>query len=361
MSGEKKPICIVMDTNIWYQDSNLLLNTPKGSELLYILRKSGGKIGLPEIIEEEVIRKMLVRGTKAAEEINRNFKTVEKIIGFRWLYKVPNEVELEDAIRKRLIELNDLFHKIECTSEHKKSAQKRVDEKSPPNSRKPQFNDSAIWEAILDLLDSYTVHFICGDKQFYKGEDVTTKALAKNLLEDCRKRCGNVHIYNDMESCFPILWKDVPKIDYSNLILKIDGVINPRLRIELLAETGFEVVNLISEDSSVSAFFIEIKDNLLLNFELCYQCIDIRNNDNEKRKNARLNIKGACLYEFNSQVISDSDSDIKKEFERISWIEPSGEPNRRGAVYPNCIISIGGSQKVPFSFKEPVDSIRFFQ
>ena len=87
MSGEKKPICVVMDTNIWYQDSNLLLKTPMGSALLYILRQNGGKIGLPEIIEEELPRNIVEQGIKSATVIRKEFETIEKIMGFRSPYE----------------------------------------------------------------------------------------------------------------------------------------------------------------------------------------------------------------------------------------------------------------------------------
>ena len=70
MSIEKKPICVVIDTNIWMQDSNLLLKTVMGSALLYILRQSKGKIGLPEIIEEELTRNIVEKGIQAGKKEN---------------------------------------------------------------------------------------------------------------------------------------------------------------------------------------------------------------------------------------------------------------------------------------------------
>ena len=36
MSAEQKPICVVIDTNIWLQESSLLMRTAMGSALIYI-------------------------------------------------------------------------------------------------------------------------------------------------------------------------------------------------------------------------------------------------------------------------------------------------------------------------------------
>jgi hypothetical protein len=81
MSAEQKPICVVIDANIWLKDSNLLLRTAMGSALLYILKRIEGKIGLPSILEEEVIRNTITEGVKAAEAIQKNFKIISVIMG----------------------------------------------------------------------------------------------------------------------------------------------------------------------------------------------------------------------------------------------------------------------------------------
>ena len=123
------------------------------------------------------------------------------------------------------------------------------------------------------------------------------------------------------------------------------------MRRELLTESGFKIIDLVTNTSSVSAFFIEKKDNLELNFELHYFCIDIRNDNDEKRIDAVLKIEGNCLYNFNSQIVSESDFEIISE--RIDWIEPSGKSEGKGVKYLSTL-SIGGSQKVNHRFKIPV-------
>lgn len=354
MSAEQKPICVVIDTSIWRQDSNLLLRTTMGSALIYILKQSSGKIGLPEIIEEELIKNTVERGLEAVEKVNQGFKALEIIRGFRCPYEVPDRAELEAAVRERLTELDDLIVRIPFTFEHAKSALRRINEKSQPNGESnQQFKDSAIWEAILSVLSLYTVHFISGDNHFFKDRKRDNEKLADNLLDDCIKMRGTVHIYNNMASCLKVLQKNVPPLDYSDILLKIDELINLILRRELASEIGFEITGLAIKLSSVSAFFTEIKGKLALNFELCYHCNDIQNNGEQERKDAILRTKGDCFYEFDTQIIGD----IKMDFERMYWVEPSGEPGRRGNVYASAIM--GGSEQVNYTFREPIDFIRY--
>lgn len=354
MSVEQKPICVVIDTSIWRQDSNLLLRTPMGSALRYILKQSSGKIGLPEIIEEELTRNTVEQGLEAVEKINKGFKVIEVIMGCRCFYEVPDEAQLQATVTERLTDLNDLIIRIPFTFEHAKSALRRINEKSQPNGESnQQFKDSAIWEAILTLSNSYIIYFISGDKAFFKGKECKTNELADNLLNDCIKIGGMVSIYNNMASCLKVLQKNVPPLNYSDIILKIDSVINLRLKPELVSEIGFEIAGLAMKVSSVSAFFTEMKGKLALSFELYYHCNDVQHNGVNERKDAILRTKGDCLYELDNQMISD----IKMDFERIYWVEPSGEAGRRGIVYASG--TMGGIEQVNYTFREPVDFIRF--
>ena len=126
MSAEQKPICVVIDANIWLQDSNLLMRTAMGSALLYILKQSNGKIGLPEIIEEELTRNLVENGLKAIQQIDKGFKSIEIIMGFRDSYEVPNKAQLEAAVKERLTDLDDVIIRIFFTFEHAKSALRRI-------------------------------------------------------------------------------------------------------------------------------------------------------------------------------------------------------------------------------------------
>jgi len=352
MSAEQKPICVVIDANIWLQDSNFLLRTALGSALIYILKIINGKIGLPSVLEEEITRNTIAKGVKATEEIKKNFKSISVIMRSHSPYKVPDEAEIKSAVQARITELDSLFHRVDFTWEHAQSALKRINEKSPPNNNNQQFKDSVIWEAILELLSSYVVHFVTKDDAFYKDRKPKINSLAKNLLSDCNKRGGIVYIYPDMASCLKVIQEDVPPLDLNSLIVEIDSYINSKfLKRDLAMDVGFEVGCLAVELSSVSPFFTENQEELALTFELCYQCYDVENTGIDERTNAVLKVKGDCLYKIDNQVISDIDMD----FQRIRWDESNGELGGRGAVY---LSTMKDSNQIQHTFRESIDFMK---
>lgn len=105
MEEKSKQLCVVIDTNIWRQDSNILLKTPLGAALLYCLKQNNGCLGLPEVIENEVMKHTIQVGCKAVKEINSNLKKIEIIMGKRSNYQVPDESQIKDSIERRMKEI----------------------------------------------------------------------------------------------------------------------------------------------------------------------------------------------------------------------------------------------------------------
>ncbi|MGD1807437.1 hypothetical protein ACP6PL_18635 [Dapis sp. BLCC M126] len=81
MEKKSKKLCVVIDANIWKQNSTILLKTPLGAALLYCIKQNNGCIGLPEVIENEVIKHIIKYGYEAVENIKKNFKIIEIIMG----------------------------------------------------------------------------------------------------------------------------------------------------------------------------------------------------------------------------------------------------------------------------------------
>jgi len=350
MSAEQKPICVVIDANIWLQDSNLLLRSPMGSALIYILKTINGKIGLPSVLEEEITRNTISKGVKATEEINKKLKSISVIMRSEYPYKLPDEAEIKSAVQARITELDSLFHRVDFTWEHAQSALKRINEKTPPNQNNQQFKDSVIWEAILELLNSYIVHFVTKDGAFYQQDGKPQEStLVKKLQFECNKVGGIVYIYPDMASCLKVIKEGLP-IDELNLIRKIDGLINSQLKQDLLddPQLTFQITDLVTERSSVSAFITENAQKLALSFKLCYSCNDVYNDSGDERKDVILISKGDCLYELDTKIISD----ITIDFEEISWETLSGERGRRRILYA---VKTGSNNLGKLAFREALD------
>ncbi|NER02260.1 MAG: DUF4935 domain-containing protein [Okeania sp. SIO3C4] len=209
---------------------------------------------LPEVIESEVLKHTIKVGCKAVEQINSNFKKIEIITGKRSDYQLPDENEIQDAIKSRMKEIEPLIKRVPFTFEQAKSALQRVDEGTPPNGEKnQQFKDSAIWEAILSLLEeNYEVHFVTQDKGFFDKKNVNSNHLAENLYEECKIFSQEVFIYKDLTSCLYRLKSDVSELNKTNIILGIDTEIISRLDRDFVSEIGFEIVEL-SQDCKHSA------------------------------------------------------------------------------------------------------------
>jgi len=101
----KKSTCVVIDTNTWR--SNLLLRTGLGSALLFTINRAKYKLGLPEVVEGEVIKHTEIAAKEAISKIERNFRDIQAIIGKHSPYELPSKELVEKAIKLRFKELHD--------------------------------------------------------------------------------------------------------------------------------------------------------------------------------------------------------------------------------------------------------------
>ncbi|MDQ3653281.1 MAG: PIN domain-containing protein [Acidobacteriota bacterium] len=165
-----KQICVVVDTNTFVH-STLLLGTPLGMALLFSLGVNG-RLGMPEVLEQEIVKRAVSHARDMADKISRNLESLKTITGKELILPLPTNHELKKYVEDRLRELSDKFVRVPFTLDHAKSSLQRVMEESPPNGEKDQqFKDSAIWESVLELAKSYEVHFITKDKGFYYQRD----------------------------------------------------------------------------------------------------------------------------------------------------------------------------------------------
>jgi len=256
----KKKICVVIDTNVWR--SSLLLKDSIGSALLYWLNVSGGKLGLPEIIESEIHKQLVKAGMEAVQEIEKGFRAIGSIVGVHRPYEVPDEEQLAAAVEKRLAELDDLFVRVPITLEHTRSALERVNAELPPNSpRNEQFKDSMIWEAVLQLGRSFIVHLVTKDRGFYKGKSY--EEMAAKLRAEIQNAGIEVHVHSELAGCLEVLRDVAPPLDYEALAVAIDRKFRVQLR-KYAGEQGLDVAEMRSH--RIRAFYTEKHEILALDF-----------------------------------------------------------------------------------------------
>jgi hypothetical protein len=186
--GETLGPCVLLDTNIWREES--ILRTPLGVAVLYSIRQRGGTLGLPEIIEREARKQCLEAVLEATERIEKSRRLINRFLNnppstfsSSQPPRSPNTRRINEAFDNRLKELDPILARIPFSNEQALRALDRVDERRPPAARKAEFKDCAIWEAALDLAEQYAVYLVTRDGSFYDGDD-----LARGLRQECQER-----------------------------------------------------------------------------------------------------------------------------------------------------------------------------
>ena len=340
---QTKPLCFVLDTNVWLK--NPLLKDPLGAALLFSVRQMRGFIGLPEVMEQEIIKNVAKIGIEAVETINAAYRTVLILIGSADDYQVPSYEDFESSVKDRLEELRPILKRVSFTLEHAKSALKRVNDETPPNSSKnQQFKDSAIWEAILELSESCEIHFVTEDKGFFESRD-TRRGLARSLLAECEASNRSVYVYPDLTSLLSVLRATAPPLDTESLAHLICDHVSPEL-----ADFGLGKDYFIRdmEAHTISAFLTERSGILAISFQLTFEAFDP--SDESFAWIDYVIVKGDCQYNLDSNAISDLRLGI------IEYHKPDGEivgANIRTTNFGAGGITLGRKRK-SYRFQEPL-------
>ena len=68
--------CFVLDTNVWKSRRFLLLKTPLSAAFLYVLGQQRGYIGLPEVLEDEILKHL----SRATLDYARQFEAAAEAL-----------------------------------------------------------------------------------------------------------------------------------------------------------------------------------------------------------------------------------------------------------------------------------------
>jgi len=334
--------CVVLDTNVWR--SELLLNTPTGAALLFILKRFNAKIGLPEIVEKEIAKVIVKECLKAAKPL----KTLEPLIGFQ-LGIEPTEEAFAARVTKRLSDLASLFRRIPFTHEHARGALGRIIRELPPNGPdREQFRDSAIWEAVLECARTEAVHFVTEDKDFFRQRE-PKNGPAENIEADANSQAHRIRVHYSLPLCLAALQEAGPTVETEGLATSIESALRGELS-ESAANRGFAVGIMIR--CIVKPFFTEQTGVLAIDFELTFEVDNIAE---EIRERGRLVSSGSCFF----HVTDNSISDVRKRLEEFAWRDEQGLPqkSRNYYVFAETASLMFGGQKphAPYSFRAPVE------
>jgi hypothetical protein len=319
----KKGSYVLLDANIWR--SNYMLRTPTGAGLLYSIKQLAFNIALPEIIEEEVVKHMIKAGIDANQNIDKNFRAIAMLVGFRSEYDLPALEEFEKYARDRFAELNSLIVRVPFTIEHAKSALNKVFLELPPNGPKnQQFKDSAIWEVILDLTRTHDIYFVSNDNGYYKDRD-PKRGLANNLQDELQGVEGRVYMFQELSQLLKELQKDTPPLNMRTLAETIDQRIRTDLNITV-GKRGFELHELVN--FTILPYITERINVLAIEYSLKYEAIDI-SSDETTRNEPAITASGSCYYNLDDNIVFD----LRQGNEEFTWLDEEGQIQQNKNLY----------------------------
>ncbi len=345
-----KQICVVLDTNVWVYGTSLL-RTALGAALTYSLVRLGGTLGLPEVVEMELVKHTVSEGKKSVEAIRAGVSRLSQLTGSVGDYShlLHTDDSLKAAAKQRLEVLEHLVERVPFTLDHARSALGRVMDETPPNRHKDQqYKDSAIWEAVLELSRERNVHLVTGDKGFFANRD-PKKGLAHNLKQEADAVGGGIIAHPDLRSCLEALKENVPRLDPGELADAVDHAVIEDLR-KIAADHEFELGNLT--DSNVSTFLTERMNVLATSFELMHEA-SFASPDGGPPVDATLVATGECSFDVLRKTASDA------RLDRAELLNPEGDlVAGKGVryIYAGSIMPGGGLPRSrPYTIKIPLD------
>lgn len=337
--------CVLLDTNIWVQ--NLLLRTTRGSALLYALNRSGAKLALPEVVEQEVIRNTIREAQEAIEAIEKGFRNIASIMGSHKSYEVPKNEEIAEAIRKRFAELDAFIVRVPFVLEHAKSALFRVSKRIPPSSTKrQQYKDCAIWEAALSLAKNYDVLLVSNDGDFY--QDKKRSVLNKHLSDECTDLGVTITVFSEMKHCIDKLSESIPALDKSTIVGQVFESVFDQIA-EYAARHDIKPSEL--EHYDIKAFLTETPNKVAVEYFLNISAVDTLSEPEETKQNPVINVSGGCKYDLDEEIILENTFDeIKYE-----WCDSNGNVKSKKDVFLRGII--GRQRTVLYTDREEIEDI----
>jgi len=318
------------------------LRTAMGSALLYTVNTAEHKLGLPEVIEEEIRKQTELAASDAKEKIARCFRYIQAVVGFHSPYELPNEEKIRQAITGRFNDLDKLLVRVPFTLEHAKSALNRVNQNLPPSSTKrQQFKDCAIWEAVLELGQQYDIYFVSSDGDFYK--DNKKIELNPGLYEEVEQNNISVSVFASIDACLESLESNRPVIDSQimaeNILEAMDGELSRKV-----ASNNLRIIKLASH--KIKAFITEDHTRLAIEYVIVVDAINTDTNELNEGDSASVTVEGSCIYNVESKMVEDHQFNSVDE----SWIGTDGMRKEAKGLYirPDTAY-IGRSPDVPYA------------
>lgn len=343
MPMEEAPVYVVLDSNQWR--SQYGLRSRVGAALLFLLRQHGGKLGLPEVVESEIVPLLVSEGNKAVRQVVEQFRVLQAITGSHPSVKLPENDELANSVAARLDELSALIMRVPISEDHSRRALARVNERRSPNRKREQFKDSLIWEAVHDLGAVSRVHFVTEDGAFFGSDG---RSMAEDLLEECSEFQLRISLYRGLRELLPVLQGAAPELAYGAIADQLLHQLGEYLS-EVAARDDFLMEAL--DDSSIQAFATEDHNRLVLTYELSGSLKDDPSVVSEHDRKGRFVVAGEGTLDLNTHQVVEA----KPGRCRVYYVDETGEEeSSQNVVMGAATAYIGGEPPKRLQIREPI-------
>jgi hypothetical protein len=203
---------VVIDTNVFVRHT-YLCRKQRGHVLMGLLRSTGGKLYIPEILRREYFEQTQAMVDEHAGEIRKNRDALKTLIGHQDASPLPDVPGIQGMVEKRLQFLAPISLMGPTIDELMQAAGRRSIDKLPPSTKSDHgLKDCLIWEAILQLPPGSKVWLASNDHGFFKDK---TDELHPHLLEEARAREIEVSIVRTLERIVDAISKENPDLELS--------------------------------------------------------------------------------------------------------------------------------------------------
>lgn len=158
---------VIFDTNIWKSD--LYLRSETASAVKTYLRLKDAKIGLPEVVEQEVKRHLLIDLKKYCENIHDNHKKLLALFGNLKKVDLPTDKEINRIVDQSIDSVGLPLQRVPFSIEAAYASFIRTIEKQRPSHKEQQFKDGVLWEDCKKLAYTEEVILVSNDRAFFGG------------------------------------------------------------------------------------------------------------------------------------------------------------------------------------------------
>ena len=177
-----RPQFIFVDTNVAIQEAHLF-RRKGGPQLIELLRETGVRIVVPEVLRKEYIKHFGKESHTVRDLAEKELTKLESLCGQKLTWLLPEaNFEQQEALTI-LHHLDDIIISVPQTEELLLAAAHRSMENRAPSSKSDHgYKDCLIWESILSVAGGGDVRILTRDKAFYDGEK--SNKLAPSIVAE---------------------------------------------------------------------------------------------------------------------------------------------------------------------------------